>query len=595
VLFDDFARQPLLPKLLSQLGPGIAWADLDGDGQDELVVGTGRGGALEMFRRESDGTFRSLTATNSWQAPDDVTGLAVWFAATGERAVLAGLSNYESAVSNSASLLRCRLRSPAQTPGIARLPEILPGGASPGPLAVADLEGDGDLDLFVGGRVVPGRYPQAATSQLFRQDGDQLFPDSVNNRLLENLGLVAGAVWTDLDLNGYPELVLAGEWGPVRIFRNARGNLTEWDPPLVWSRGSAEDPQGSRPATPASQLSQLTGWWSGVNSGDFDGDGQLDLVAGNWGLNDAYETCPDRPLQVYFGDLNRQGIVDVIEAYYPAELDTEMPRRSLNALSLAFPFLREHYPTHAAFSTVTLAELLQRMPAKPERLGARFLASVLFLNRGSHFVVRTLPAPAQWAPVFAVNVADLDGDGHEDVFLSQNFFATRMEWPRLDAGRGLWLRGDGQGNLQPVPGQVSGIQVDGEQRGAALGDFNADGRVDLAVTQNGSSTVLYENTGARPALRVHLTGPLGNPCGIGAILRVQSDLHAGPAREIHAGAGYWSQDSLVQVLASPAAPARIEVRWPGGQSMTGEVPPDANEIAVDTMGRVRPIRNATRR
>ena len=143
-------------------------------------------------------------------------------------------------------------------------------------------------------------------------------------------------------------------------------------------------------------------------------------------------------------------------------------------------------------------------------------------------------------------------------------------------------------------GQASGIQVYGEQRGAALGDFNADGRVDLVVTQNGTSTVLYENAGARPALRVRLTGPPGNPCGIGAILRVQSDLQSGPAREIHAGAGYWSQDSLVQVLASPAAPARIEVRWPGGKSVTGDIPPEAKEIVVDAEGQVRPIRSATR-
>ena len=158
-----------------------------------------------------------------------------------------------------------------------------------------------------------------------------------------------------------------------------------------------------------------------------------------------------------------------------------------------------------------------------------------------------MPREAQLSAAFSLNVADMDGDGNEDVFLSQNFFATHPSTPRLDAGRGLWLRGDGKGNLRSVPGQESGVTVYGEQRGAALCDYDGDGRVDLVVTQNGAETKLYHNVSAKPGLRVKVRGPPGNPSGIGAVLRLKFGERLGPAREIHAGSGYWSPPTRISL------------------------------------------------
>ena len=154
---------------------------------------------------------------------------------------------------------------------------------------------------------------------------------------------------------------------------------------------------------------------------------------------------------------------------------------------------------------------------------------------------------------------------------------------------GLWLRGDGLGGFSAVPGQESGILVYGEQRGAALGDFDHDGRVDVAVSQNSAETKLYRNAGAKPGLRVRLSGSPGNPEGVGAILRLVSGGKPGPAREIHAGSGYWSQDSAVQVMALPDGPARLQVRWPGGVTNVIEVPAGAREVVVDVNGKVTEI------
>jgi len=221
---------------------------------------------------------------------------------------------------------------------------------------------------------------------------------------------------------------------------------------------------------------------------------------------------------------------------------------------------------------------------------ANWLESTVFLNRGNKFEARVLPAEAQLAPAFGVCVGDVDGDGNEDIFLSQNFFATQPDTPRYDSGRGLWLKGDGQGGFAIMNGQESGVKAYGEQRGAALCDYDGDGRVDLVVTQNGAETKLFRNVAGHPGLRVRLLGSSGNPHAVGAAMRLQFGQRSGPLREIHAGSGYWSEDSSVVVLASLEEPTGIWVRWPGGKVITAALPRAAREVKLDSSGKLNVLK-----
>ena len=386
--------------------------------------------------------------------------------------------------------------------------------------------------------------------------------------------MVSGATFADLDGDGWQDLILACQWGPVRVFMNQRGHLQE--------------------ATDRLGLGDYVGWWNGVTVADFDGDGRLDIAASNWGLNGgslgyerpallagvASQEVAGVPL-VFWGEFGGAIGMGVIEAEYDAALGKVVPIRPKPALERGFPAIAGRFSTFAAYNSASVADLLGNDFASATRLSAPWLASTVFMQRNGKFEPVILPPEVQFSPSFGICAADFDGDGREDLFLAQNFFQVQPEAVRCDAGRSVLLRGDGHGNFTGLSGQESGLLIYGEQRGAATADYDHDGRVDLVVTQNGAATRLFHNVRARPGLRVRLVGPPGNPSGVGAVIRLRYGDRWGPAREVHAGAGYWSQDSAVQVLGTPEPPTAVWVRWPGGKIQQTPVSPGAQEIAVE--------------
>jgi len=533
--FDDYQRQPLLPNSFSQLGPGVAWVDLDGDGKEDLIVGAGRTGRIAFFH--NTGTRLQPSALHPPPAPGDLTTILGWPPPDGRGGslVLAGVANYEARTT--ASVVGYSPRTGAVTPLIGS------DTASVGPLALADYDGDGTLDLFVGSRIYPGSYPLSPSSHLYHNRAGRFVLDSANDRLFYELGMVSAAVFSDIDGDGDQDLIVTLEWGAIHIFLNDHGRFR---------------------AAEFSGLSTVNSRWNGLATGDLDGDGRLDIIATSWGRNLGYHASDSDPLLLYTGFFSGRGRPDAVLAQEDPRIGAPAPLESYDRLVLALPGLAQRLPTFGAYADANIDQVLGPAAKGAVRLGASTLDHVVFLNRGDRFEAHALPAEAQLAPAFYAGVADFNGDGKEDVFLSQNFFATDIATPRYDAGRSLLLLGDGAGGLEVVPGQRSGLLVYGEQRGAAYADFDGDGRLDLAVSQNAGPTRLFKNRGATPGLRVRVIGPAGNPTGIGTQLRLRYGEAAGPVREIQAGSGYWSQNAAVQVLGRAREPTALWVRWPGG-------------------------------
>ena len=548
--FDDALIQPLIPHRMSRQGPGLAWTDLDGDGWEDLVHGARRGGRSIVFKNLQG---KGFSRTESPESPGGQRGVAAWSDGLGGRHWLASAVHLNARGETVGQLIM----NPAASGAAPRTIEI--GPDFNGPLAVGDVDGDSDLDVVVGGQFRLGRYPEAVPTTVWMNEGGVLQGAPDWGRPMSRAGCVNGATLVDLDGDGDLDLALAVEWEPVRLYRNEGGQFRDMTAPM--------------------RLAGRTGWWQGIAAGDFDGDGRMDLAVANVGRNTAYALFSPGPIRLYHGEWNTPGRVELLEAWQRE--GAWLPIKNRTQLTASLPDLPARFPTHEAFGRADVPRVLGESAARASFLEAVEFDSGVFLNRTNRFEWRPFPREAQWSPASSLNVADVDGDGFEDVFLSQNRSDLLPEWSRDDSGSGLWLRGRGDGSFQAMDPAVSGIRIEGEQRAAALADFDHDRRIDVVVSQINGPTVLWANRRARPGLRVVLEGPPANPEVIGAQVRLRfADGHSGPVRAVQGGSGFGSQDAAPLLMGMPSTAAAVWVRWPGGREQEVPVRPDQTEVRI---------------
>jgi hypothetical protein len=429
--FNDFAKEVLLPHRQSQLGPCLAVGDVNGDQLEDFFIGGAKGQPGAIYKQLPSMAFVPIDQ-NGFDSDAESEDLGAHFldiegdgdldlyVASGGGGEFEGQPN----------LLQDRLYLNDGAGRFTKLSDQLPSiNSSTAVIRAVDWDKDGDLDLFVGGRNVPGKYPQAPNSFLLENEKGT-FTD-VTKRLapdIREIGMVTGAEWVDLDKDGWRDLILVGEWMPITVFQNKEGTLTRYDQPL------------------ADQ--ELKGWWYQIKPGDFDGDGDQDFIVGNIGLNNKFHPSDAKNLHVFSNDFDDNGTLDIVlSKHYNGDI---VPVRGKECSTEQMPFLANKFASYASFASSSMAEIYGAEKLEEAlHLQVNSFASIYLENLGDfRFRSTALPQAAQLAPINSIVVRDFDGDGQLDVVVAGNMFGAEVETPAYDAGKGLFLKGLGGGQFE---------------------------------------------------------------------------------------------------------------------------------------------------
>ena len=475
--FDDFAIQETIPHQFSQEGPPLAVGDINGDGDDDLFVG-GSHGENGIFFMQGPSGFHAVEFTEGMQFEDTD---ALFFDADGDGDddlyVVTG--SQESGINPENYQDRLYLNDGTGNFSVAEnaLPEMPVSGSC---VRAEDFDTDGDMDLFVGGRLIPGKYPEKASSYLLRNDteGIQVLFTDVSVEMcptLQHFGLVTDALWTDFNSDNQADLVLVGEWIPVTFLEKRDGMLVN--------------------VTNGSGISSNIGWWRSIVSGDFDADGDLDFIAGNQGLNSWFKARIEEPIMAYSSDFDNNGRYDVILTQFLLSKDgsrRSFPVHFKSDLGKQLDMMKRKFTTYEAYSEATIDDLLApEEQHNAQKFMATWMANCYIENLGDgQFAMNKLPVAAQLAPINDMLVDDFNTDGNPDVLVVGNNFSNSVFWGPMDALNGLVLLGDGNGGFKCLEYTQSGFYVPGDARFLTRLTMSDESKLVIA-SQNQDSLKVY--------------------------------------------------------------------------------------------------------
>jgi enediyne biosynthesis protein E4 len=469
--FNDFSVQSLLPNYLSRQGPAIEVADINNDGLDDFFMGGAKGESAKIFIQNANQTFtnKSSNSFTSDAGSEDVA--ATFFDADndGDKDLYVASGGYEFELND--PLLQDRLYLNDGKGNFTKkenaLPKLL---ASKGCVKVADIDSDGDFDLFVGGRLTPRAYPVTPNSYILINDGKGNFADNTSKTCTElsQIGMVTDALWLDLNNDKQQDLVVVGEWMPIKVLINSKGKLTDKTTDYIHFAS--------------------TGWWNKISAGDMDGDGDLDLAIGNCGLNTQFKVNEKEPMTILYKDFMGNGYtVPVISHFIEG---VSYPMASRDDLAEPVPFIKTKFNDYKSYATATIDDIFSKNDLKDaQSLKTEMMETIYLENqRNKGFVKHSLPLEAQFGPVNGIAIDDFNNDGKKDLLLAGGNSWTRIKFGRYLANHGVLLLGDGKNNFKYLPQSESGLKLRGNVR--SLQTLNSGKSKKVIVGVNDGSAVI---------------------------------------------------------------------------------------------------------